>query len=488
MARVIIIGSGLGGLTAGNLLAAQGHKVTIFESHSAPGGYTAGFRRNGYYFESGTFSLECSDLIFRVMKDIGIDGKVEFVRQVSRLRSEDFDAIPESYAELKEMFYKSYPAEKQALDRFFGEVDKLVAATEPFLLKSDGWAKLAGSLKMLGLYNKYRNVTMGQFMNKYFAEDSNLYRFWTRMVYPDTAAWMIGGAIVSFISDYWTVKGGMQSWADALADNFRAAGGELRLNTCIDRIVTDKGKATGVAKGQDVWPADYVIAAGDYKQTFLKLLDDQSLVPTALLRKIERSAVSEGFMVVYLGLRMTNEELGKIMKVPHLTFFDEKQGLDIYDEEDECFFQKNSIGLYSLSLLNPALAPAGKSSLMIAAMASPDWMDNWGGGDKRRYLALKEKAKKDMIDKAGKVIPGLRGLIEYEDAATPLTYERFTHNTGGATSAWSWNPEKKFYDNAMGNHVDTPVKNLFIGSCWAAQMGGVPGAVAAALKCVKRIK
>jgi phytoene dehydrogenase-like protein len=44
-----------------------------------------------------------------------------------------------------------------------------------------------------------------------------------------------------------------------------------------------------------------------------------------------------------------------------------------------------------------------------------------------------------------------------------------------------------FYDTTMGTHVDTPVKNLYIGSCWASQMGGIPGALEAALKCARRI-
>ncbi|NLK72672.1 MAG: NAD(P)-binding protein, partial [Clostridiales bacterium] len=60
----MIIGVGLGGLFAGNLLAARGHRVKIFESHSAPGGYTASFRREGFHFESGTFSFELSGMIF----------------------------------------------------------------------------------------------------------------------------------------------------------------------------------------------------------------------------------------------------------------------------------------------------------------------------------------------------------------------------------------------------------------------------------------
>ena len=58
MSKVIIIGSGIGGLIAGNLLAKKGHKVIMFESHSMPGGYTAGFDKKGFYFESGTLSFE----------------------------------------------------------------------------------------------------------------------------------------------------------------------------------------------------------------------------------------------------------------------------------------------------------------------------------------------------------------------------------------------------------------------------------------------
>ena len=55
MKKIIIIGSGIGGLTAGNLLAKKGNKVTIFEAHSMPGGYTAGFYRKGYYFGEEPF-------------------------------------------------------------------------------------------------------------------------------------------------------------------------------------------------------------------------------------------------------------------------------------------------------------------------------------------------------------------------------------------------------------------------------------------------
>ncbi len=487
MKKIAIIGAGIGGLVAGNLLAKKGHKVTIFEAHSAPGGYTAGFWRNGFYFESGTFSFESLDLVSKVMREIGVQDKIEFVRQRTRMKSEDFDATPESYDQLKEMHFKAYPAEKEALERFFSAVDKLVTGIRPLMLRSSMWAKIAAGTQFLFLYNQYKNVTMSQFVVKYFNKDTKLYRYWMNMAYPEMAAWMIGGAIVSFIEDYWTIKGGMQSWADTLADNFKKLGGEIKLNTYIDKIITIDDKATGVASGQEIFAADEVISACDYKKTFLKLLDNQSLLPLELRRRIERSAVSESFVMVYLGLRVSNEKLLAMIKCPHLSFFDEKPGLDITDDADEHYFEKTSIGIYSPSLLDQQLAPEGKSTLMLAAMAPPEWMENWGCADKQRYLILKEFAKKAIIDKAEKIIPGLRTMIEYEDAATPLTYERFTHNTGGASSAWSWNPEKKFYPNTLGTNIHTPVRNLHIGSCWASQMGGIPGAVNAAVKCAKKI-
>jgi len=93
-----------------------------------------------------------------------------------------------------------------------------------------------------------------------------------------------------------------------------------------------------------------------------------------------------------------------------------------------------------------------------------------------------------MIDRATPLIPAFREVIAYKDAATPLTYERFTHNTDGATSSFSWNPKKKFYKNIFGLDVKTPVKNLLIGSCWANQIGGIPGAIAAAYQYAHRIK
>jgi len=499
MKKVIVIGSGIGGLTAGNLLAKRGHKVTIFESHSKPGGYTAGFYRKGFYFESGTLSFESSSSIFKAMRDIGVLDKISFVIQKSRSVSQDFDSILESYQDFKEMYYNAFPSEKDKLEKYFSEVDEMYDAIHPFVQRPIPYLYsglrfvfaiipfLNSVRKFLKISKRYKYITIGEFTARFFDKGSKLYRLLTDLGYPEMGAWIVGGSM-TMLDDYRTVYGGMQSWADILSDNFKKSGGELKLNSYVDTILTKNGKAVGVSSNNVTFDADYIISACDYKNTLLKLVDNKSLIPVELQEKIRKASVSEGFFTVYLGLSISNDELRKYMKVPYVKYRDDKPGKDLHNINDKGLFEKTSITLYSPSIMNPDLAPKGKSSLMLQAFSPSGWMQNRGGGDKEKYSQLKEQVKKSLIKKGERIVPGLRTFVECEDAATPLTYERYTHNTDGASSAWSWNPKKKFFTKTMRFKIETPIKNLYIGSCWATQIGGVPGAVTAAYLCSKKIK
>jgi phytoene dehydrogenase-like protein len=216
-------------------------------------------------------------------------------------------------------------------------------------------------------------------------------------------------------------------------------------------------------------------------------LDDPTLIPAELKGRIEKASVSEGFFTVYLGLGLTNGELERLMKRPFVLYMDEKPGADVQNADDVKYFEKTGFTLFSPSLMSPENAPEGKSSLMIQAITPYKWMNNWGGGDRALYQDLKSGVQQTLIHRAEQVVPGLRGAIELADSATPLTYERYTQNTDGATSAWSWNPNRRFYKDMWSTHVETPVKNLLIGSCWATQIGGIPGALSAACRCAKLI-
>ncbi|MGE5677445.1 MAG: phytoene desaturase family protein, partial [Pseudomonadota bacterium] len=482
MKEIIIIGSGIGGLVAGNLLAKKGHKVTIFESHSMPGGYTAGFWRKGCYFESGTLGFESYASVLKAMRDIGVEDRLEFIKLGMRVVSEDFDGKPGDFEEFKRIIYSAYPSEKEKLDKVFAELGSIISVfmgDSDFIIPgiSSGAEAIKSILpmipklpKIMKLTGKYGKMTASEFAGGYFEKDSKLYNLFSGFGYPDMSAIFVGTAIAGVFNEVWTVREGMQAWADVLAENFRILGGELKLCSYVDSIITKDGEAVGVSCKGIEYKADHVISAGDYKKTFLKLLDDKSLVPQPLIKKIEGAPVSEAFFTVYLGLDMNNEELARHMKAYHVYHMDRKPGCSIYDSNDSEYFNKAAYFLHSPSMINDKHAPDGKSSLMLQVRVPHRWMGNWGSGDREAYRRLKENAMNTVISRAAEVIPGLLDSIEYKDAATPLTYERFTHNTDGASCAWSWNPRKAFFKDAIGVTVKTPVRNLYIGSCWAMQV------------------
>ncbi|MCX5786406.1 MAG: NAD(P)/FAD-dependent oxidoreductase [Elusimicrobia bacterium] len=501
MKNIAIIGAGIGGLTAGNLLAAKGYNVAIFEARNVPGGYISGFSREGFYFEGGTLSFESSGSIFKVMRDIGVFDKLQFIKIKPRFVSQKYDKVVESYAGCRKMIFDAYPEENKELGKYFHAVDgmyeamKRLNAPSPLLFSGfQRWRKMVpfmfNAFRAAGIFKEYKNTTIESFTERFFSRDSELFSVLSNIMYPGMGAWIIGGALHAICEDYWTVRGGMQEWADVLAGRFTELGGKLKLNSRVDGIITENNRVAGVKANGVEYPSDVVISACDYKNTLLKLLDHPDLVEQSERERIEKAQVSEGVFTVYLGLKMPNDELAKALKTAHVYLNPDisKGGkrADIEDTNDEDFFAKTALTLFSPSVMNSGLAPAGRSSLMIQTLASYGWMNNWGGGDKSKYRKLKENAGSALIKRGSSLVPGLKESICLADTASPLTYEKFTGNTRGATSSWSWNPHKRFYKNGFNIHIETPVKNLLIGSCWASQIGGVPGAVIAAHLCAEK--
>lgn len=454
MKKIAIIGSGLGGLLSGCLLAKKGHEVTLFERHVAPGGYTSGFWRKGFYFESGTLSLEGEGKFFNVLKELGLYDKLTFIQLRARHIAPSFDRAPETYEEMKKALFDAFPQEKEALTAYFSIMDKVYFA---FSKKS---------LKAFYYLLRYSKVSGDAIRGRFFNEKSILYKLLKSFTfgYKGAPLWLEAASLDSLFHDYWSIKGGMQTLADLLVETFKASGGDLKLSTPVERIVTEKGKVKGVIAKGNFWPSDSVIAACDYKSTFLKLLDDTSKIEK---EKISSAEVSEAVFTVYLGLKLSNDALKSALEQPLVSIIDEKE---------------NDFFIASPSLMSPELAPNGKSSLMLMTLARKADFE-----PKEQYRLLKEKRKEELITQASSLIPHLRENIELSDAATPETYERYTQNSMGATSSWSWDVTKNFYDDRFPKvHVKTPIKNLYIGSCWASPFGGIPGTVDAACAVAKK--
>lgn len=497
---IAVIGAGLGGLTTANLLVDRGHKVVLFESFARPGGYTAGFRRMGYYFESGTLSFESRGVFEKMMADLGLTGRLPLVPMKMRMVSPYFDVVVDSLPALKAALTGAFPGDRAGLDGYFREIDPLIEAMRPLAKRAiptqfEGFAQMKAMLPFVLAGPRFmlrrrpvKGMTIDELAAKHFAPGTPVYRFFTGLGYPKMEVLTQAGMFLVITEDYWHAQDGMQRWADLLADRFRDQGGDLRLNAPVERILTKDGTAVGVVSKGETFLADAVVSGCDYKKTFLKLLDDPSIVPAATLEKIRDAALSEGIFTIYLGLKMRGEELLSKMKATSVGYMPLDRDVDPEDAKAADHFDKDGFSLYSPSLINPQLAPEGRSSLMIQVVAPAHWQDDWHRSDPAAYRALKERVRDRLVARAEAVVPGLGTAVEFVDAATPLTYERYTGNTDGATSGWSWNPKKPFYKGgAIATKVATPVRNLWIGSCWAGQIGGIPNAIGAAYLAAKKI-
>lgn len=146
----------------------------------------------------------------------------------------------------------------------------------------------------------------------------------------------------------------------------------------------------------------------------------------------------------------------------------------------ELFTQGNfSIPCFGISIptfTDPSLAPAGKHIVIVMTMtpyhlAGKSWREE------------KKGVAKKLIAKAEKVIPNLSQHIVVEDCATPLTIERYTCNSLGASMGWSFSP-RMFLQRL---DQKTPIQNLYLAGHWTMPGGGVPSVAISGLRAARMI-
>ena len=471
--NIIIIGGGLGGLTAGAKLAKEGKKVLLIEQHNQPGGCATTFTRGDFILEVGLHEMDGPsprDMKTRIFNDLDVFNNVqflkvpEFYRFINGRYEVTIDHDPEkTIGTLNRLFPSETSGIKSYFDQLTGPRKKPSGNVPPDISIGEFLDSIIGNddlkLILLGNLGYFHDDPYSLSLSYYTAAQSSYYS---------------GGA--SYI------KGGSQKLSDYLAGYIKSHGGEIVLNHLVTNIHIVDSKATGVSYKKKIPSESQLITAeADEVIANNSVITVPDMLPaeygTDLKKEISILRPGASLLTVYFGFNRNLKDLGN--QYYSTACFDSsiKTIADICKNNNGDLSERSFI-FVDYGQLDSALAPKGKS---VGAICCVDYLNDWTGLDRNEYKARKEKVITCFTDRLEKIIPGIKAAIEYVDAGTSATVRRYTLNPGGAVYGFAQTPSRKLFDSFK------PIDNLHIASAWGRTGGGFSGVIIGGYLCAYNI-
>lgn len=488
---VAVIGAGIAGSVCANYLAREGRRVLLLEQNHQAGGNMSGFTRRGFTFDGGDQSFESLGIVFPILEDLGVYSRQEWIKARYRMVSKDFDFYIDGVDAVEDALRTAFPDEP-GFKPLFTEVREVsrflqsVYTPWEFPLLHD--FSLGRTRVLLPWLAKLKRWSTFRYREKACSviRDPELRHWLTQIGYYRMPYLFFAGFWHIWSHDYWYPVGGMQSLHRNLISAYTEAGGEVRFNSLVTRIhpAQSGGKRATVlttADGAEI-SANKFVYAGDYRALVESVLGPEQFRP-ALVRKLRESKLTEGLVSVYLGLKMSDDELGSALGRAHHPFYFPNYDV-IFPNADSAadVHSRMWLALNHFGPQSPS-APAGKSTLTLQTYSSYQWQNYWrNGGDgmprTAEYQALKEQVGREMIGLAENLIPGLAERVEYMDVGTPLSLKRFTRNHEGSSGGWCYDDQvSPVFRLPQLNLIRTPLENLYACGHYALWPGGVISAV-----------
>lgn len=257
MYDTIVIGAGLGGLTAGAKLATAGQDVLVLEKHTIPGGYATTFQRGDSEFEVSLHEidgLDEGDPKRDVFEELGVFEAVDF-EPVPDYRVSHGDAeltLPHGRDDMEAALVREFPAEADGIERFFDVICRIREDISEFPMSGGSLRTLLTAPFNSPTLLRYRNTTLGEFLDS-LVDDERLklllsynYAYYNDDPYTLALPFFAAGQGSYLAGGGHYVKGGSQALSNHLAAVVEDAGGSVELGRLVTDIVVEDGHATGV--------------------------------------------------------------------------------------------------------------------------------------------------------------------------------------------------------------------------------------------------
>ncbi|MFN8379934.1 MAG: NAD(P)/FAD-dependent oxidoreductase [Anaerolineae bacterium] len=484
--HVIIIGAGVAGLAAGCYARMNGYRATIFELHNLPGGLCMAWDRKGYTFDG------CIHYLFgsgegqpfnQMWRELGAVQGRQFVHHDEYQRVTDGEKTLIVYADpdrLEQHMLELSPADAGLIRSFcagvrqFRHFDMWPLYEKPRALYSGKDWQHFGMKMMPFLMPMLRWALVSA---KTFGErfrDPFLRRAVPQMFSWEEAPVMMGMFLLAYVHNRNAgfPVGASLDFARSLERRFLELGGEIQYESQVERILVKDGKATGVRLySDDVHEADYVVSASDGRTLHYQLLGQEYLT-----KKIARRY--DGHLPMHTQVQVSLGVNRDLSTDPHWVTY-------LLDEPVELTgAPRMELGVKHYCF-DPSLSPEGKSVMEVMVRSDYDYWQNLFG--RRVYDSEQREVTDDVVQRIERWYPGLRGDIEVMDEATPLTYERYTNNSWGATTGFLLSREV-MPSLIMG--MDKRVRgldNLLLAGHWVEPGGGVPMSAASGRTAIQWI-
>ena len=440
---VIVIGAGLGGLGAACQLAAVGKKVLLLEKHNVPGGFASSFVRGRFEFESALHLL--SDIgtednkgsLYRFLERVGvIPDKIQFKQIPEFYRSVFLDGynvtIPIGLEEYTEKLIELFPSEKKGIEDFIDICQKVLDGII-FMVKRRGKYSPAEVLKEHPWLVRVSGLTLSELLSRFFTNKrliAVISQLWGYLGVPPSRvnAYVYTSMLITFLK--WGAVfpiGRSHALTTAIVKALEELGCEIRFNALVNRIHVQNGRVSGVELlNGDIYHCKAIISNVNPICTTMKMLP-KDIVPDIYKKQIYAPEIGPSAFSVYLGLNASYKELGLHA---HETIINGTYDMDKAYETFKTLEPPKIMIAGCYNHVYEDISPPGTTQLGLTTLQMGKL---WQSISPDQYFKVKDYIADKMVDLVEKTIcPNIREHIEVVEAATPLTYYRYSKNIEGA--------------------------------------------------------
>ncbi|MDA7503371.1 NAD(P)/FAD-dependent oxidoreductase [bacterium] len=440
---VIVIGSGLAGLTSANVLAKQGYSVLLLEHHYQLGGMATWFKRKGGH-------------IF----DISLHGFP--VGMIKSCRKYWTPEIAESIVQLKGIRFEN---PQFSLRTTFDRKDFTKHITEKFKIPYETVDGFFSASRKMNFFDD-QDMTTRELFEKFFPGRSDVVRLLMEPIaYAngstlDDPAITYGIVFSNFMSKgVFTFQGGTDALIKKMREELVANGVDLRIRAEVEKVeVTSDRKVKAVHVNGKRIECGAVMSNANLKTTILKLVDEEHF-DKDYLEEAKAVRLNNSSCQVYIGLKPGEgfDDVGDLL------FHSEHEGFDA-----DAMLSMN-VSSRTFSFYYPQTRP-GSDRWLVVSSTNANYSD-WANLSEEEYKQEKEDLCRTTLDCLEKYVPDIREKLDWIEASTPKTFQHYTKHVQGSSFG------TKFEGLKVSQELPQHIEGLFHAGSVGIIMSGWLGAV-----------